>query len=32
MEDKELQKMKVCDIEDLDGPKSKEELADMKMP
>ena len=32
MEDKDLQKMKVCNIEDLDGPKSKEELDEMKAP
>jgi crotonobetainyl-CoA:carnitine CoA-transferase CaiB-like acyl-CoA transferase len=32
MDEKELQKLKVCDIEDLPGPKSKEELEEMKMP
>ena len=32
MEDKDLQKMKVCNLEELDGPKSKEELEEMKAP
>jgi crotonobetainyl-CoA:carnitine CoA-transferase CaiB-like acyl-CoA transferase len=32
MEDKDLQQMKVCNLEDLDGPKSKEELAEMSAP
>ena len=32
MDEKELKKLKVCDIEDLPGPKSKEELEEMKMP
>ncbi len=32
MDEKELKKLKVCDIEDLPGPKSKEELDEMKMP
>lgn len=32
MDEKELNKLKVCDIEDLPGPKSKEELEEMKMP
>jgi crotonobetainyl-CoA:carnitine CoA-transferase CaiB-like acyl-CoA transferase len=30
--EKELQKLKVCDFEELPGPKSKEELDEMKMP
>ena len=30
--EKELKKLKVCDFEDLPGPKSKEELDEMKMP
>ena len=30
--EKELKKLKVCDFEELPGPKSKEELDEMKMP
>ncbi len=32
MDEKEFNKLKVCDFEELPGPKSKEELEEMKMP
>ena len=32
MDEKEFNKMKVCDFDELPGPKSKEELEEMKMP
>ena len=32
MDEKELKKLKVCDFDELPGPKSKEELDEMKMP
>ena len=32
MDEKEFNKMKVCDFDELPGPKSKEELDEMKMP
>jgi len=32
MDEKEFNKLKVCDFDELPGPKSKEELEEMKMP
>jgi len=32
MDEKEFNKLKVCDFDELPGPKSKEELDEMKMP